>query len=78
MTPPMTGDMTQLAAMPAITPQSTDHRPAAAIPAPMTPPTTECVVDTGAPIAVARLIQTAEASSAAVMAPMNIAGSPTA
>ena len=37
------------------------------MPAPSTAPTIECVVDTGAPTAVARLSQSAPASSAASM-----------
>ena len=47
--PPKTGEITQLAAIVPIVGQFTAAMPAAAMPAPMTPPTTECVVETGAP-----------------------------
>lgn len=56
--------MIQLAAIADITDQSTAPSPAAAMPAPMTPPTMEWVVETGAPTQVARLTQTAAARSA--------------
>ena len=75
--PPSTGEITQLAAIPAIVPQLTAERPAAAMPAPMTPPTMECVVETGAPIQVARLIQRAEDTRAAIMAAVKTPGSDT-
>ena len=68
LSPPSTGEITQLAAMAPIMPQLIAPKPAAAIPAPMTPPTTECVVETGAPIQVARLTHSAEASKAAIIA----------
>ncbi len=44
--------------------QFTALNPAAAMPAPMTPPTMAWVVDTGAPIQVARLIHSAPANRA--------------
>jgi len=50
--------------------QLTAEKPAAAIPAPMTPPTTEWVVDTGALTHVARLTQSAAEISAAIIAQM--------
>src|SRR5215217_8090910 len=65
--PPMTGEMTQLAAMLPIIGQATTEKPAAMIPAPTTPPTTAWVVDTGAPIYVARLTHKAEASRADII-----------
>jgi len=71
MIPPSSGEMIQLAAMALIVGQLTAANPAAAIPAPMTPPTTLCVVETGAPIHVAILTQSAAASSAAIIAQMN-------
>jgi len=48
--PPISGEMTQLAAILPMVGQLTAPNPVAAIPAPMTPPTMEWVVDTGAPI----------------------------
>ena len=72
MIPPRIGETIQLAAIFDITIQSMATNPAAAIPAPMTPPTMEWVVETGAPISVARLTQTAAESSAASMAQMNM------
>ena len=65
--PPSTGEITQLAAMLPMVDQSTMAGPAAAMPAPSTAPTIECVVDTGAPTAVARFSHSAPASSAASM-----------
>ena len=50
--------------------------PPAAMPAPRTPPTIEWVVDTGAPIAVARFSHRAPASSAAIISQMNASLSP--
>ena len=47
-------------------------KPTAAIPAPITPPTTACVVDTGAPTTVARLTQSAAETSAAIIAQTNV------
>ena len=68
--PPSSGDTTQLATMaPTVSQRATD-RPPAATPAPSTAPTMECVVDTGAPNAVARLSHSAPASSAAVITQM--------
>ena len=49
MTPPRTGEITHEAAILLIVAQLTALNPAAAMPAPITPPTTECVVETGAP-----------------------------
>ena len=70
--PPRTGDITQLAAILYMVGQFTAANPAAAIPAPITPPTTECVVDTGAPIHVARFTQRAAERSAASIAQIKI------
>ncbi len=70
--------MTQLAAMPPSWPQFAAPDPAAASPPPRTAPMIECVVDTGAPKAVARLSQMAAASSAAVISQMKRSGSVTA
>ena len=69
--PPSTGEMIQLAAIMLMEGQLTAAIPAAAMPAPITPPTTECVVDTGAPTHVARLTQSADEISAAIIAQMN-------
>ena len=66
--PPKTGDITQLAAIAAIVFQLTSWNPTAAIPAPITPPTTEWVVETGAPTIVAKFTQIAAAKSAAIIA----------
>ena len=74
ITPPKTGDITQDAAIFPIVPQETIENPAAAIPAPITPPTIECVVDTGAPTEVAKLSHKAADSKAAVIAQINISG----
>ena len=68
ITPPSTGEITQLAAILLIVVQLTALKPAAAIPAPITPPTTECVVDTGAPTQVARLTHKAADKRAAIIA----------
>src|SRR6056297_271104 len=76
MTPPRTGEITQLAAMALIVGQFTAANPAAEMPAPMTPPTTECVVDTGAPTHVARFTQSAADKSAAIIAQMKVAALP--
>lgn len=51
-----------------MTGQFTAVRPAAAMPPPITPPTMECVVETGAPSLEARLSHSAAASSAAIIA----------
>ena len=71
ITPPKTGEITQLAAILVIVPQFTALKSAAAMPAPITPPTTEWVVETGAPIHVARFIHKAAASNAAIIAQIN-------
>src|SRR6056300_390211 len=68
ITPPNTGEITQLAAIFDMVPQSTAPKPAAAMPAPITPPTTEWVVDTGAPTHVAILTHNAADSRAAIIA----------
>src|SRR5690554_8004853 len=73
--PPNTGEITQLATILPMTFQSAMAQPPAAIPAPSTPPTMECVVETGAPIQVARLSHSAPASSAAVINHTNALGS---
>jgi hypothetical protein len=75
--PPMTGEITQLAAICPMVVQLTADSPAAATPTPITPPTMECVVDTGAPSQVARLIHSAPAISAAIIAHTNSCGSAT-
>src|SRR5210317_55320 len=72
ITPPNTGEIAQLAAIFDMVPQSTAAKPAAAMPAPITPPTTEWVVDTGAPTHVARLTHKADEISAAIIAQMKI------
>ena len=59
--------MTQLAAIWDIFDQLAMPQPPAAMPAPSTPPTIEWVVDTGAPMAVARLSHSAPASKAAII-----------
>ena len=64
ISPPITGEITQLAAIFAIVGQLITARPAAAAPPPMTPPTMEWVVETGALSAVARLIHRAAARRA--------------
>src|SRR6056300_148724 len=71
ITPPNTGEITQLAAIFDMVPQSTAPKPAAAMPAPITPPTTEWVVDTGAPTHVAILTHNAADSRAAIIAQIN-------
>ena len=68
MAPPSTGEITQLAAILDMVGQFTAAKPAAAIPAPITPPTTECVVETGAPTHVAKFTQSAADKSAANIA----------
>ena len=55
-------------------PHETIVNPAAAIPAPITPPTIEWVVETGAPTDVAKLSQTAADKRAAVIAQINTSG----
>ena len=70
ITPPITGEMTHELAILAIVPQSTMLKPAAAIPAPITPPTIECVVETGALAHVAKFNHKAAASNAAIIAHM--------
>src|SRR5690606_11388223 len=74
-TPPMTGEMTQLATMPPMVGQATTAGPAAATPDPITPPTMAWVVDTGAPSTVARLTHTAAANRAAIISRMKSAAS---
>src|SRR6056297_4184675 len=76
ITPHSTGEITQLAAIAPIVGQFTAANPAAAIPAPITPPTTECVVETGAPTQVARLTQNAAAKSADIIAQINVVAVP--
>ena len=75
--PPVTGEMTQLAAIFAIASQFTTSHPAAAMPAPITPPTIEWVVETGAPNHVAALSQIAAPASAPIMTHTNTCGSGT-
>ena len=70
--PPRKGEITQLAAMADIVAQFTALKPTAAMPPPITPPTTECVVDTGALKYVARLTQRADAKRADIMAQMKV------
>ena len=76
MIPPRTGEITQDAAIVPTTPQSAMPQPPAATPAPRTPPTMECVVETGAPTAVAKFSHKAAASSPAIMIQMNVPVSP--
>jgi|GEM_PF-2593002 len=68
--------MTQLATIAPMTGQLTIAKPAAAMPLPMTPPTIECVVDTGAPSQVAMLSQIAAPSSAPIITHTKTIGSP--
>ena len=70
--PPIKGDSSQLKKIDATTNQSTTLVPTAASPAPSTPPTMACVVDTGAPKYVARCTHSAEASSADIMIHTNV------
>ena len=76
ISPPRTGEITQEAAIFAIVAQETILKPAAAIPAPITPPTIECVVETGAFIIVAKFNHKAAAKSAAIIAQMKGSGFP--
>ena len=62
--PPKTGEITQLAAIFDMVTQLTKPKPAPAMPAPITPPTIEWVVETGAFKKVARLIHSAAANRA--------------
>ena len=75
MAPPINGEITQLMTMAPMVSQFTRPQPPAAMPAPMTAPMMEWVVDTGAPTAVARLSQSAPASRAENMTQANSAGS---
>src|SRR3546814_17406435 len=61
---PKTGETIQLATIAAMVSQSTSPKPATVMPAPRTPPTIECVVETGAFSRVARLIHRAAAKRA--------------
>src|SRR5690606_33523396 len=70
----MMGEMIQLATMVPMVVQSTTPNPAALTAAPTTPPTTEWVVDTGAPKKVARLSHSAAANRADIMDHTNIMG----
>ena len=72
MIPPINGEITQLAAIAPSLSQFAISQPPAAIPAPSTPPTIECVVDTGAPNAVAIFNQIAPASKAAIMTQIKV------
>ena len=66
-TPPNTGEITQLAAICPIFAQSTIAKPLAAMPEPIMAPTIECVVETGAPTAVAMFSHKAAANNAAII-----------
>ena len=77
MRPPSTGDITHEAAILPMVGQETIAKPPAAIPAPITPPTTEWVVDTGAPTYVARFTHNAADRRAAIMAQTKVDASPT-
>src|SRR6056297_4363788 len=77
MAPPSTGDITQLAAIAPIVGQFTAVIPAAAIPATITPPTTEWVVETGVPTRVARFTQSAADISDAIIAQVKVFASAT-
>ena len=59
---------TRLATIAPMVGQFTALKPAATMPAPITPPTMEWVVETGAPIQVARFTHSADDSSAAIIA----------
>ena len=78
MTPPSTGEITHEAAILLIVAQFTALNPAAAMPAPITPPTTEWVVETGAPTQVARFTQRADETNAAIIAQTKISAEATA
>src|SRR5574344_55166 len=69
--PPSIGDIIHEDAISNKLPQFKIEKPALAIPAPITPPTIACVVETGAPIDVAKFNQTAPARSPAVIAQIN-------
>src|SRR5688572_425264 len=73
--PPARGEITQLITIAPMVSQLTRPQPPAAMPEPMTAPMMECVVDTGAPSAVARLSQSAPASSAENITQAKSAGS---
>src|SRR4051812_23868693 len=70
ITAPRIGETIQLMVISAMDDHFTAPTPATTAPAPMMLPTIECVVETGALIQVARLIQSAAASSAAIMISM--------
>ncbi len=70
--PPINGEIIHELTMAPMVPQSTILNPAAAIPPPITPPTMEWVVDTGAPANVARFNHNAAASNAAIMAQIKL------
>ena len=76
MRPPSIGEITQLEAIAPILLQLAISQPPAAIPAPNTPPTMECVVETGAPTAVARLSHNAPANRAAIISQIKVSLSP--
>ena len=78
ITPPLTGEITQLATIPPSSSQFATPKPPAAIPAPKTPPTIACVVETGAPIAVAACSQIAPEIKAANINIINVLLSPIA
>ncbi|KUP95103.1 hypothetical protein TRIHO_00010 [Tritonibacter horizontis] len=71
---PISGDSIQLAAMLLKVIQSTAPKPTAAMLAPMIAPMMLWVVETGAPIQVARLTQSAEAAMAAIIALISTSG----
>ena len=68
--PPVSGEITQLATIWPMVGQTMASKPSAAMPAPTTPPTIEWVVETGAPMMVARLTHSADDSSADIMTMM--------
>ncbi len=75
MAPPITGEINQLATIAPVCCQSAMPQPPAARPAPRTPPTIEWVVETGAPMAVAKFSQSPAARSAAIISQMNVSRS---
>ncbi len=68
MRPPSRGEIIHEAAILPMVPHETMAKPPAAIPAPITPPTIECVVDTGALSHVAKVNHSAADRRAAAMA----------
>ena len=74
ISPPTTGEMTQLAAICPIFAHLTASTPIPAMPKPTKAPTIECVVETGQPFNEATNSQMAAASKAAIMPNISISG----